>query len=111
MPVAVLLVWREPHNHLDNCYFCITNITGLSMQSKHKIEYCNTPSALRPVPCDHSMPVPKPPEKYTLDLEPESEEASPEAGTGTREDQDLSMYSTIEPHLITQAELNDLFRD
>jgi dolichyl-phosphate-mannose--protein O-mannosyl transferase len=26
-----------------------------------------------------------------------------------REDQDFSVYSTVEPHLITQAELNNLF--
>jgi hypothetical protein len=33
------------------------------------------------------------------------------APTSTREDQDFSACSTTEPHLITQAELNDLVRD
>jgi hypothetical protein len=57
------------------------------------------------------MPVPEQPEKYTLDLEPESEEASPEAETGTRKDQNFSAYSTVQPHLIIQTESKDLFRD
>jgi hypothetical protein len=81
------------------------------MQPKHKVEYPNISSALRPIPHDDSMPLPEPPEEYTLDSEPESEEALPEAGTSTREDQDLSAYSIIEPHLITQTELNDLVQD
>jgi hypothetical protein len=35
----------------------------------------------------------------------------PETGTSTIEDQDFSAYSTIQTHLITQAELKDLVRD
>jgi len=57
------------------------------------------------------MPVPEQPEKYILESEPESEETSPEAETSTREYQDFSAYSTLQPHLILQAELNDLVRD
>jgi hypothetical protein len=58
----------------------MTKITGFSRFSKHKIEYPNIPSALRPVPHDDSMPLPKPPEsyEYTLDSDAESEVASPE---------------------------------
>jgi len=52
--------------------------------------------------------MPEPPEKYTLDSESEREEASPASGTRMREDQDFPEYSTIQPHLITQAELKDL---
>ena len=70
-PFAVPTVWREPRNHLDDVYFCITNIACISVQSKHKIENPNIPSALRPIPHDDSMPVPKPPEQYTPDSEPE----------------------------------------
>ena len=42
------------------------------------------PSAFRPIPHDKSMPVPEPPEEYTLDSE--SEEASSAAGINMRED-------------------------
>ena len=55
--------------------------------------------------------MPEPPKKKTLDSEPEWEEAPTEAGTSTREDQDFSSSSTIEPHLITEAKVNDLVRD
>jgi hypothetical protein len=69
MPFAVPMVSRKPCNNLD-CYFCITNITGFSLQSEHKIEYSSIPSALRPVPHDNLMPVPEPSEKYNRDSEP-----------------------------------------
>jgi hypothetical protein len=57
------------------------------------------------------MPLSQPPEEYTQDSKPESEKASREPGTSTKEEQDFLAYSTIEPHLILQAELNDLVRD
>jgi hypothetical protein len=84
MPFAVPMVWREPRNNLDDCYFCIINVIGFFVQSKHKTEYPDIPSASRPVRHDVSMPVPEPPEEYTLDSEPESEEDLPEAGISTR---------------------------
>jgi hypothetical protein len=104
MRFAVPMVWCEPLNHLDDCCFCITNITGFFVQSKHKIEYANIPSALAPVPHDISVSVPEPLEKNTLHPEPESEEAFPEARRSKREDKEFSAWSTLEPHLITQAE-------
>jgi len=54
--------------------------------------------------------MPKPPEKYTVGSAAEWN-VSPEAGTNTGEDQDFSAYTIIEPHLITQDELNDLAPD
>jgi hypothetical protein len=73
MPFAVPMARREPREHLNDCYFCMTKITGFSRFSVHKIEYPNIPSALRPVPHGDSMPVPKPPESFTLDSDSESE--------------------------------------
>jgi hypothetical protein len=62
---VVLMVWRETRDHLKDWYFCVT---------KHKIEYANIPSALRPVLLDDSMPVSKPLESFTLDSDSESED-------------------------------------
>jgi hypothetical protein len=51
MPSAVPTVWRQPRNHLNDCYFCM-KITGFSRFSMHQIEYSSTPFALRAAPRD-----------------------------------------------------------
>jgi hypothetical protein len=61
-PFVVSTVWREPRDHLKDHHFCITKITGFSLFSKHKMEYPNTHSALKPFPQDDSKLLPKPPE-------------------------------------------------
>ena len=43
-------LWREPQDHSSDCYFCITQIEGVSSKSKHTVKYPNLPSAMRPVP-------------------------------------------------------------
>jgi hypothetical protein len=74
MPFAVPMVWHEPQDNSNICYFCMTKITGFSWFSMHKIEYPNVPFALRHGPHDDSVPLPKLPKSYTLDSDSESEE-------------------------------------
>ena len=71
---AVPMVWREPRNHADVCYFCLTNITGLNASSRKKIKYPNLWSAMRPVPHSDDLPVPTPP--VNKDLLSSSDEVS-----------------------------------
>ena len=52
------MIWREPANHVDDCYFCIVNVAGFSSKNKSKINYPNIPSVMRPVPNSDSIPVP-----------------------------------------------------
>lgn len=108
MPFAVPMIWREQKDHVTDCYFCLTNVSGFSAKSKKSIEYPNLPSAMRPVPHDDSLTIPKPPEEWTLD-EPDEETAM--QGTGSDIDPDFEPCSSGDPHLITQSELNDLVRD
>ena len=61
MPFAVNMVWHEPTNHFNDCYFCLTNTAGYSKKEKNKIDYPAVPSAIRPVPHGKGLPVPAPP--------------------------------------------------
>ena len=110
-PFDVPMLWLEPRYHFNDCCFFMTKASGFPGFPKHKIEYFNIPSALRPVLYGDSMPVPKPQESYTLNSDSVSLEASPESRRSiTNADPGFSTRDTSEPHLITEAELNSLVR-
>src|SRR5678815_615213 len=69
MKFAVPMIWREPTNHVTDCYFCLTNVQGFSSKSKHCIQYPNLHTAMRPVPHSDDLPVPTPPDEFTVDSE------------------------------------------
>lgn len=72
MPIAVPMIWREPTSHAEDCYFCLTKITGFSKKTRFKIEYPNVPSAIRPVPHGLKLPIPNPPsqlEEFVLPVQ------------------------------------------
>ena len=112
---AVPMVWREPRNHADDCYFCLTNITGFNASSRKKIKYPNLRSAMRPVPHSDDLPVPTPPVNKDLlsssDEEMPSREDSAESISLKDIESTYSGTSGNEPHWITQEDLNDLARD
>ena len=58
LPFGVPMVWREPTNHVTDCYFCMVNTTGVGKKNRHKITYPNIPSTMRPVPHSEEVPVP-----------------------------------------------------
>ena len=33
---GVPMVWREPTNHIDDCYFCMVNVSGINRNNRHK---------------------------------------------------------------------------
>lgn len=49
---GVPMIWREPQNHTDDCYFCSDGMssTGFNAKNKKKIIYVDMRSASRPVP-------------------------------------------------------------
>ena len=112
---AVSMVWREPRNHADDCYFCLTNITGFNASSRKKIKYPNLRSAMRPVPHSDDLPVPTPPVNNDLlslsDEEIPSREDSAESISLEDIESTYSGTSGNQPHWITQEDLNDLARD
>ncbi|XP_077117201.1 uncharacterized protein LOC143773722 [Ranitomeya variabilis] len=109
MRFGVPMIWREPRNHVDDCYFCMVAPLqhGMSRKKKGTIEYPNIPSAIRPVPHGKDLPVPRPPKEYVL--ESDQEEESP--GSSSQDLEYDSQSASNEPHLLSQGELNDLICD
>ena len=109
LPFGVPMVWREPNGHGKECYFCSCVVAGFNSKNKHKIQYPNLPSAIRPVPLGRGIPIPLPP-RYLETVEDF-------VGEESLSDSQMSECSEYEyegdqkPKLFTQAELNDLVRD
>ncbi|XP_066463509.1 uncharacterized protein [Eleutherodactylus coqui] len=105
---AVPMIWREPKDHLTDCYFCAVNTTGFSSKNKHLIVYPNLDSAIRPVPHDSSLPVPVTPIDGLDSVEDELviDDASRDAT-----DVEFTPDDDGKPKVFTQGELNDLIRD
>ena len=57
MPFAIPMIWREPKDHIQDCYFCLVNVKEFSSKTKSKIAYPNLDSTSRPVPHDASLPI------------------------------------------------------
>ena len=55
MPFAVPMTCREPTNHANDYYFCLTKVSGYSKRTKSEIVYPDCPSALRPVTHSHEL--------------------------------------------------------
>ena len=101
------MIWREPTNHVTDCYFCMTKVRGFSKKNKHKIAYPSPPSAMRPVPHSDGIPVPDPP--ATLH---ESESSSESSQSHSYHDNEYTCSDEhdMSPKLLSQ-ELDDLVRD
>ena len=110
MLFAVLIVWKETKDHSSNCYFCLTNIMGITSKPEHTVKYPDLPSAMRPVFYREELPVPKPPENRfvamtTLILKKKEAKVD-------RDFRNLKkICSSSETHFLTQGDLNDLVRD
>ena len=115
MPFALPMIWREPTNHLTDCYFCIVPPLqdGITKRKKWTVTYPNILSTIRPVPHTEDLPVPVPPQQYILDSDDEptkNREKTPQPSTSTDADFTADLQYN-EFHQITQEELSDLIRD
>ena len=114
MLFAVPMIWREPKDHNQDCYFCLANVKGFSKKHRMKISYPNLDSARRPVPHDNFMPAPIPP-KNGLDTladkvgEDYDEENIPAPKDST--DSEYDPEESLKPILFSQKCLNNLIRD
>ena len=105
---GVPMVWREPQNHFNDCYFCIVNIKGINQNNRNKWTYPNLASALRPVP--HSEEVPIPTFAQLPELDNDELSTSDQPSDSNQYDSDFDDTASV-PQLFSQDELNDLSRD
>ena len=55
---GIPMVWHEPKNHFDDCYFCAVNTKRINKKNRYSLVYPNLESAIRPVPHCNEIPVP-----------------------------------------------------
>ncbi|GBO34125.1 hypothetical protein AVEN_215872-1 [Araneus ventricosus] len=98
MQFPVPMIWREPTNHIDDCYFCMVPPAsgGFNKKKKRTIEYPKIPPALGPVSHGLGLPIPEPPTDFSissdednLDVSHNSPQASTSACGGSRHDDDF----------------------
>ena len=107
MPLGVPMVWSEPRNHEEDCYFCLTDVRGLNKHNRKTWKYPVLQSAYRPKP--HSRDVPGP---MYRDSEPERAAVSPvRSSSNSLPDSDEFYRPEDFPEKFDQSELNDLVRD
>ena len=86
---------------------------GIGKEKKCTLQYPNVPSAIRPLPHGEGLPVPEPPNSFSLDFD-EEEENTPEETQQLSKSRDLEFFmngTSDETHKITQEGLYDLIRN
>ena len=99
------MIWREPQNHHDDCYFCVVKINGINPGNRSKWSYPNLSSAQRP-------------QLKSREVQPSTSTSSDDTNLCERE-QNISSddsdpdykCSLSDPQPFNQKELNDLVRD
>ena len=106
MPIAVPMIWREPEDHLTDCYLCLTNISGISSKSRHTVKYPNVDSAIQQALHGPGLPIPVLSDNITMTDEPSNDQDELQNDSGLAEDDTIN-----KPHFLTQEDLNYLVRD
>lgn len=66
MAFAVPMVWREPKNHLDDCYFCIILPIKPRLSMKKRVQHPIFPYIILHIPHSDGLPVPTSQHSYKL---------------------------------------------
>jgi hypothetical protein len=106
--------WEETKRPLIPLFLCLTNETRITSKSKHTVKYPDLPSAMRPVPHSEQLSTPKPLEN--LAFSDDNSDSDKDHGQQDGEHFDCvwtfeGSCSSIEPHLLTEDNINDLVRD
>ena len=102
------MIWREPTNHANDCYHCLTNVSGYSKRTKSRFVYPDCSSVLRSVTHSHeSIPIPTPP-VTERDNDSSSAESIDFSQTSKSSASIAPMFSDEEPHLSQAADVSQL---
>ena len=101
---GIPMVWREPKDHVSDCYFCAINLNGINRKNQSSLKYPDLESARRPVPHCDEIPVP---------VFAELPELSDEEFSSVEDNEEVVPSDDADdaPHPFSQKELNDLVRD
>ena len=114
LPFVIPMVWREPKEHLTDCYFCLVNTKGIGKKNLLNISYPCIPSAIRPVlHCDEFSPPVFNGFVSSEDIETESEEEHMEMEykrTDTESEDSSTKSKKAALQQLNQLELKDLVR-
>ena len=118
---GIPMVWREPANHFDDCYLCMTNLVGFNKKNRKNILYPSISSAIRPIPHSDEIPVPVFIELLDIPMTAASlaQDLAPEKSTETDSDpecldnDDDFDYDecSSEPNRFNQDDLSDQIHD
>ena len=115
LPFDVPMVWREPKEHLTDCYFCLVNTKGIGKKNRQNFSYPSIPSAIRPVlHSDEFLPQVCNGFLSSEHEETESEEERMDMEykkTDTESEDSSTESKKAVPQQFNQSELNDLVRD
>ena len=105
------MVWREPKDHCNECYFCAVKIKAINRKNRNSLTNPSLDSAIRPVPHSEELPVQVfeglPQLEYSFSSEEEDVSIDSHHITA---DNDFPS-SLLSPKLFSKGELNDLTRD
>ena len=115
------MIWCEPANYFDDCYFSMTNLLGFNKKNRKNILYPSIPSATRPIlHCDEN-PVPIFKELLDIPVSAASLAQDPVPQESTENDSDPGSLDdsndidyhecSLEPNRFNQDDLSDLIRD
>lgn len=99
------MLWREPQDHAEDCYFCCCKTTGYNSKSKKDLIYPNVQSVTHAVYREPDVAPPSPPYLESMQIEDFSSDVEDVSQP------DIDFETSAEPKLFSQSELNDLTRD
>jgi len=108
---AIPVVWREPKDHYNDCYFCAVKTKGINRNNRNSLTYPNLNSAIRPVPHIEELPAPVFESLPQLESSLSSEEEDVSIDSNNSLTDNDFPPSLLSPQLFSQGELNDMARD